>query len=115
MERRKNKLSIEKLEKALKSSYKEGKPSFYCVEAVGIFKNIVNIFKDQQAQITELQSKVKRLEQAKTFFPMTENRHRALLNNCVDDDEAILLEREIACPDNFTEKVMDKINKKGGR
>lgn len=27
--------------------------------------------------------------------PITENRHRALLNNCVDDDKAILLKREL--------------------
>jgi hypothetical protein len=88
-------LSIEKLEEVLKSSYKEGKPSFYCVEAASIFIKIVNILKNQSAQIIELKGKIKALEQAKTFFPMTEDKHRALLNNCVDDDEAILHKREI--------------------
>ena len=108
-------MGIEKLEKILKSSYKEGKSSFYCVEVADIFKSIVNIFKDQQAQIAELRGKVRKLEDAKTFFPMTEGKHRALLNNCVDNDEAILRKREIDCPDNFTEKVMEKINNEGGR
>ena len=88
-------MSIERLEEKLEDCHKEGKPSFYCVEVAGIFKSIVDIFKHQQAQIAELKSKVKALKQAKTFFPMTENRHRALLNNCVDDDEAILHKREI--------------------
>ena len=75
----------------------------------------INIFKSQFEEIANLREKVKALEQAKTFFPMTESKHRALLNNCVDDDEAILHKREIDCPKDFTEKVMEKINKKGKR
>ena len=106
-------MSIERLEEKLEDCHKEGRPSFYCVEATGIFKSIVNTFKDQQSQITELKGKVKDLEQAKTFSPMTEDKHRALLNNCVDDDEAILHKREIDCPKDFTEKVMEKINNEG--
>lgn len=46
-------------------------------------------------KINRLEKRVKALEQAETHFPMTEDKHRALLNNCVDDDEAILHEREI--------------------
>ena len=89
-------MSIEKLEDILKGCHKEGKPSFFCVEVEDIFKEISNIFKSQQAQIAELQEKVKKLEQAKTYYPMTaEYKHRALLNNCVNDDEAILHKKEI--------------------
>ena len=58
-------------------------------------QEVINTFKDQQAQIAELKGKVTRLEQAKTFFPITEGKHHALLNNCVDNDEAILRKREI--------------------
>ena len=58
-------------------------------------QEVINTFNWQREQIAELQGKVKKLEQAKTFFPMTENKHRALLNNCVDDDEVILHKREI--------------------
>ena len=57
-----------------------------------------------------LEKRVKKLEQAKT-----EDKHQALLNNCVDDDEAILHKREIECPKGFTEKVMAKINNEGER
>lgn len=32
---------------------------------------------------------------AQSAYPMAENKHRALLNNCVDGDKAILHEREI--------------------
>ena len=53
-------------------------------------------------QLTYLNNEVKKLKRSK---------HQALLNNCVDDDEVILHEREIDCPKDFTEKVMEKINK----
>ena len=58
-------------------------------------QEVINTFNWQQDQINELKKKVKKLEQAKTYYLMTENKHRALLNNCVDDDEAILHKREI--------------------
>ena len=51
--------------------------------------------RELRLEIEELNKRIKALEQAKTFFPMTDNKHRALLNNCVDDDEAILHKREI--------------------
>jgi len=56
---------------------------------------IIMTLQDQENEIAELKSKVETLEKAKTYYPMTENRHRALLNNCVDSDEAILHKREI--------------------
>ena len=56
------------------------------------FKKQINGSKEE---ILKLEKRIKKLGQAKTFFPMIENRHQALLNNCVDDDEAILHGREI--------------------
>ena len=55
----------------------------------------INILRSQFKEITDLKGKVKALERDKIFFPMTGNKHRALLNNCVDNDEAILHKREI--------------------
>ena len=51
--------------------------------------------KSLNRNFVQLEKRVKSLEQAKTFFPMADNKHRALLNNCVDDDEVILHGREI--------------------
>jgi len=48
-------------------------------------------------------------------YKNNKSKHRVLLNNCVDDDRAILHKREIEPAEDFTEKVMEKINKKGGR
>jgi len=58
-------------------------------------REIINTFKDQSDEIAELKSKVETLEKAKTYYLMTENRHRALLNNCVDNDEVILHKGEL--------------------
>ena len=84
-------------------------------EQVFFRKGITTMCKDLRVDFNKLEKCVKALEQAKTFFPITEGKHRALLNNCVDNDEAILRKREIACPKDFTEKVMDKINNEGGK
>ena len=51
--------------------------------------------KSFNGNFAQLEKRVKSLEKVKTFFPMTVNRHQALLNNCVDNDEAILHKREI--------------------
>ena len=65
-------------------------------EAIDWFmKFTIEAFKTSTNEVIKLKEKVKSLEQAKTFFPMTENKHRALLNNCVDNDRAILHRREI--------------------
>ena len=66
------------------------------LEDIGNYqKGTMELLKATIIDQDKLEKKVKRLEQAKTFFPMTENKHRALLNNCVDNDEAILRKREI--------------------
>lgn len=51
--------------------------------------------KEFSRQLTDVNKRVKELEQVKTFFPMTESKHQALLTNCIDNDEAILHKREI--------------------
>lgn len=52
-------------------------------------EKITNLIKENKGvlrQLTYLNNEVKKLKQ---------NEHRALLNNCVDNDEAILHKREI--------------------
>ena len=93
-------MSIEKLDKAYKkylddvfsSANLSSANSAFLIFAIG---EIREILKSQSATIAGQEKRIKDLEQAKTFFPMAENKHRALLNNCVDDDKAILYKREI--------------------
>lgn len=85
-------MSIEKLEEIYNDYYYKSQSA---LNISAFMHHAINSFKDQQDQITELKGKVKKLERAKTYYPMTENKHRALLGNCVDDDEAILHKREI--------------------
>ena len=66
--------------------------------------NLIKENKGVLRQLTYLNNEVKKLKRSK---------HQALLNNCIDDDEAILHKREIDCPEDFTKKVMEKINNEG--
>ena len=65
-------MTIEYLEEMIKDCQKDGKSPFYCCEVGDIFKEIVNNFQSQQAQIKELMGRVKKLEQAQTYYPFTE-------------------------------------------
>ena len=55
-------MSIEKLEDILQSCHKEGKPSFYCVEAASIFIKIIDILKHQSDQIADLRQELAKKE-----------------------------------------------------
>jgi len=50
---------------------------------------MISLYRDVVVDNSKLEKRVRELEQAKNY------RHRALLNNCVDNDEAILHKREI--------------------
>jgi len=52
-------------------------------------KALLGLYRDVVVDNSKLEKRVRKLEQPKN------NKHRVLLNNCVDDDEAILHKREI--------------------
>jgi len=61
-------------------------------------KTTIDTFKDQSDEIANLRQELaKKMEGNEMVIKkqLTENKHQALLNNCVDSDEAILHKREI--------------------
>ena len=80
---------IIKLEEA-KEKYIVSEDSPYYDYQIGQFMQYtIEAFKTLTDEIMKLQAKVKKLEQSPTV------KHRELLNNCVNNDEAILHKREI--------------------
>ena len=100
-----NKLSIEDLEKiSLKLAVLDSEDNetfnirLFMRYTIDLFKDLITDLQQFNKELRcreNLEKRVRTLEQAKTYYPMAENKHRALLNNCVDDDEVILHKREI--------------------
>jgi len=58
----------------------------------------IDTIKDQSDEIANLRQELAKKMEGNEMVnkkQLTENKHRALLNNCVDSDEAILHKREI--------------------
>ena len=69
-------MSIKELTKRRNEYCKFTHPADWQAGIQNFMTEVINTFKSQSKEITELRSKVRKLEQAKTYFPFTEKEIR---------------------------------------
>jgi len=90
-------MSIEKLEK-IEYEYKNILIGGSKILISRFMQTTIDTIKDQSDEIANLRQELAKKMEGNEMVDkkqLTENKHQALLNNCVDSDEAILHKREI--------------------